>query len=404
MTSADPPAEPVPALPADEHAVEPFEEPVEPERTWHSVLTKPATPLVSGFLVAIGIILAAALAFAVASIATVLISVIIAVFLALGLDPAVRALERRKVKRTWGITIVAVAFLGVVAAIVLLVVPATVQQVITFVHNAPQAVADLIASEWFVSLDESLEIDLAATVTDAFASLSSVSSFLAIGGGLLRAGAGIIAGISATVIVVVLTIYFLASLQTAKEAFYRLTPAYRRTLTERLTEQITGSVGSAVAGALALSSVNAAVVFVLMFFIGSPVPVLMAITAWFVTLVPMIGSLVFLVIGTIAALFVSPTAAIIFAIGYFAYIQIEAYYVTPKILGKAVAVPGVLVLLSAMIGATLFGFLGALVAIPTTASVLIILREVVFPRQDAATAPRLPSATPDPAKASPGDA
>lgn len=371
----------------------------EPERRWASVLTKPATPLVSGFLVAIGIILAVGLAFAFASIATILISVIIAVFLALGLDPAVRALERRRVKRTWGITIVAIAFLGVVVAIVLFVVPATIAQVVTFIENAPATVDAILASEWFTSLDATLAIDLAATVDEALASMATVSSFVAIGGGLLRAGVGIIGAISATVIVVVLTLYFLASLQPAKQSLYRLTPRYRRALTERLTEQITRSVGSAVAGALALSSVNAAVVFVLMVLVQSPIPVLLAITAWFVTLVPMIGSLVFLVIGTIAALFVSPVSAVVFAIGYFAYIQIEAYYVTPRILGKAVAVPGVLVLLSAMVGATLFGFLGALVAIPTTASVLIILREVVIPRQDAVTAPRTPTAAPVPGAA-----
>lgn len=83
-----------------------------------------------------------------------------------------------------------------------------------------------------------------------------------------------------------------------------------------------------------------------------------------------------------AALIVSPTAAPIFVIAYLVYIQVEAYFVTPRVLGRAAAVPGVLVIIGAMIGATLMGLLGALVAIPITASVLIIVRQVWIPRQN----------------------
>lgn len=376
--------------------------PTEPGRRWASVLTKPATPLISGFLVAIGVVLAVSLAVAVASIATILISVIIAMFLALGLDPTVRMLQRRGMPRPWAIATVAVVFLGVVVLLVVLVLPAAIEQFVGFLQGLPATIDAMLASDWFQAADAAVEVDLASTVTDAIAALTSTSSLVTISGGLLRAGVGVVGAISSAVIVVVLTLYFVASLADAKESLYRFMPAYRRPLARELTEQITGSVGNAVAGALTLSSINAAVVFVLMVLVGSPVPLMLAIAAWFVTLVPMIGSLVFLVIGIIAALFVSPVSALVFAIGYFAYIQIEAYIVTPRVLGKAVALPGVLVLLSAMIGAALFGFLGALVAIPTTASVLIVVRAVVFPKQDSVTAPL--AATPaGPAAADPAE-
>ncbi|UUT35905.1 AI-2E family transporter [Microbacterium elymi] len=120
--------------------------------------------------------------------------------------------------------------------------------------------------------------------------------------------------------------------------------------------------------------------------IGSSIAVVLALAAFFITLVPLIGSLIFLVVGTVCALFVSPWAGLVFAVAYFAYIQIEAYVVTPRIMGRAVAVPGILVIVGAMVGATLFGLLGALVAIPITASVLIIIRQVVIPAQNAKTA------------------
>jgi predicted PurR-regulated permease PerM len=63
--------------------------------------------------------------------------------------------------------------------------------------------------------------------------------------------------------------------------------------------------------------------------------------------------------------------------------QIEAYILTPRVMKKAVSVPGALVVIGALVGGTLLGLLGALVAIPVTASILLIIAQVVIPRQDA---------------------
>ena len=76
-------------------------------------------------------------------------------------------------------------------------------------------------------------------------------------------------------------------------------------------------------------------------------------------------------------------AALTFAVVYFIYMQIEAYVITPRVFSHAVAVPGALVLIGAMVGATLLGLLGALVAVPITAAILMILRGVYIPRQNA---------------------
>lgn len=339
----------------------------------------------SGLTVAIGVIIAIALATAIASISTVLMTVFLGLFLALGLDPAVAALERRGIRRGWGIAIVAVAFVLVVVIIVVIVVPATVRQLAHLISDAPDAIEAIQASDWFIALEAALGIDLSASVVDGLRSVTNLSNFLAVSGGVLRAGFGVVGAISSAVMIVVLTLYFVSSLPMMKSALANLKPAYRRSQFSSLVEQITASVGAVVAGGITLSTFNAVVVFLLQLAIGSAVPVLMAIVAFFVTLVPLIGSLVFLVIGSIGALFVSPWAAGAFFIGYFVYIQFEAYFLTPRVMGKAVALPAVLVISGAMIGAALLGLLGALVAIPITASVLIVLREVVVPRQDART-------------------
>ncbi|MBT2494483.1 AI-2E family transporter [Microbacterium sp. ISL-59] len=350
-------------------------------------LVLPAKPLLSGFSIAIGVLFAIALAATIAGISTVLISIFLGMFLALGLDPAVRALERRGMSRAAGVTIVAIIFLGIVAVILLVLVPATIRQIAVAIGAAPETIAAMQQSEWYRALEADLGVDLSAVIADSIRSLTTFSSFLAISGGVLKAGFGVIGAVSSFVMVTVLTLYFVSSLQSIKGALANLLPLYRRARFAGVLDEITQSVGGVVAGGVTLSAINAGVVFVIQLVVGSSIPAVMAIVAFFVTLVPMIGSLVFLVIGGIATLFVSPTAALVFVIAYLVYIQVEAYVVTPRIMGKAAAVPGVLVIIGAMIGATLLGLLGALVAIPLTASILIVIRQVWIPRQNRQTEP-----------------
>lgn len=361
--------------------------PASPAGSSRLIRMLPARPLISGLTVAIGVIIAVALATAVASISAVLITVFLGLFLALGLDPAVRALERRGIRRGWGITIVAVSFLILIVVIALSIVPATIRQFAHLVTTAPETFEAIQTSDWFLQLESALGIDLSAAVIDGLRSITNLSNFLAVSGGVLRAGFGILGALSSAVMVVVLTLYFVSSMPMMKSALTNLRPAYNRARFASLLDQITTLVGRVVAGGITLSTFNAVAVFVLQLAVGSAIPVLLGIVAFFVTLVPMIGSLIFLVIGGVSALFVSPWAAGAFLIGYFLYIQFEAYFLTPRIMGRAVALPAVLVITGAMIGAALLGLLGALVAIPITASVLIILREVVIPRQDARITP-----------------
>ena len=75
-------------------------------------------------------------------------------------------------------------------------------------------------------------------------------------------------------------------------------------------------------------------------------------------------------------------SALIFAAIYLVYMQIEAYVISPRIMNRAVSVPGSVVVISALAGGALLNLLGALIAIPVAASILIIYREVIIPRQN----------------------
>jgi predicted PurR-regulated permease PerM len=352
-----------------------------PRRLGH-VLAGLDHPAAAGFLATIGVLGALLLGFAVASITTILIYILLGIFLALGLDPIVRMLERHRVKRSLGIAIVFCGFALVMVAFFVFMLPPVVAQVIQLVHSIPAAVEKIPHTDWFAQLSPDVQVSVKSALDQVAVWITSPATRAAFGGGVLRVGLGFVSAISASFIVIALTLYFLASLSAAKTALYALAPARNRLRLEDLTERVTGSVGSALIGSVILSSLNGAAVFVLHLLIGLPYPALMAVIAFVITLIPLFGSVIFLVFATFVALFSSPAQALIFLIAYLIYIQLESYIISPRVMNRAIEIPAALVLIGALAGGALAGVLGVLVALPVMASLLLIIREVVVPRQD----------------------
>lgn len=352
-----------------------------------SLAVVPGQPFATGFIMAAGALLAVGLAMVVVSMSSVLMSITLALFLALGMTPAVNALKGRGMPHGWSVLTVIVAFVLLMIGIAALVVPAIVRQFTEFLASIPQEIDAIQASQWYTELSESMGFNATEQLLAAFETYFTAENLLALSGGVLHVGMGIVNGISSAFLVIVLTLYFVSTLDPMKLAVARLVPAYRREKFSTTLNSIVFAVGKAVAGAVTLSAINAAVVLVIFLLLGSQVAVLFALMAFLITLIPMIGSVLFLIIGTLGALLISPSAALVFLIAYFIYVQLEAYQVTPRIMGKAVNVPGVLVIIAAMTGAALMGLFGALLAIPITASILIIVREIVIPKRDAQTEP-----------------
>ncbi|WP_026059438.1 AI-2E family transporter [Microbacterium yannicii] len=342
-------------------------------------------PLAAGFLATVGVLGALVLGAAVASIPTIVLSIVLALFLALALDPLVRTLERRRVSRPLGIAIVFTCFALLFAAFLIWVLPPVLAQIGQFIETVPPTIAGIPESEWFQRLEPDAQVAVATALDQLAVWVAEPATLAAFSRGILSAAFSFISGVSASFIVVALTLYFLASLAAAKEAFYSLAPARNRPRLSDLTERITASVGSALIGSIILAGLNAAVVFLLHLLIGLPFPALMGVIAFVITLIPLFGSVIFLVIGSGVALFSSPTQALIFAIAYLIYIQLESYVVSPRVMNKAVSIPAALVLIAALVGGALMGVIGVLVALPVTASILLVIREVLVPQQDLKT-------------------
>ncbi|WP_431807712.1 AI-2E family transporter [Microbacterium paraoxydans] len=356
---------------------------VEPMTPSRSFWTRIDRPFVFGFLVTLGGLGAFVIGLALSNLSTVLIYIALALFGALGLDPAVRFLERRGLSRAIAVVITIVALIVVFALVLWMIIPIVVDQISQFVRSVPGMIQDFTKTDLYATLDDQFGDQFQDLVGEVQKFLSDFGNLATIGGGALAVGASIASGISGAIVVLVLTLYFLATLPAMKQGMLRLAPARDRARTSDIADQITDSVGGYVMGMVVLAFCNATLALILYAVLGLPFPPLMAAIAFCVTLIPLVGSVLFWIIGTGLALFTNPIAALVFAAIYLVYMQIEAYVLTPRVMNRAVAVPGSLVVIGALAGGTLLGLLGALVAVPVTASILIIIKQVLVPRQDA---------------------
>ncbi|HYI52057.1 MAG TPA: AI-2E family transporter [Microbacterium sp.] len=354
-----------------------------PDRASKPLWARLDSPFGVGFLLTLGGLAAIALGIALTNIATVIIYIALAMFAALGLDPVLKWFERHNVKRPWAITIVFLVFGVLGAGLIWLVVPTLIDQVTAFITGIPATIANFETTDTYAWLEGIFGPGLTTLVNELESFITNPANIAAISGGLLKIGAGIATAVSGGLIVVVLTLYFVASLPAIKDSLMQFAPARNRPKVRIMTNEITDSIGSYLMGMVILAFFNSIVAFLLHFFLGLPYPLLMGVLAFSITIIPLVGPVLYWIFASVLALFTSPVSALIFAIAYLVYIQIEAYVITPKVMSKAISIPGSLVVIGALIGGTLLGLIGALVAVPVTASILLIIKQVFIPKQDA---------------------
>lgn len=338
-------------------------------------------PFMFGLLGALGVLVALAVGSIVGQLATVLVYIGVAIFLALGLDPIVTFIEK-KLPRPAAVTIVVAGVVLAFAGIILAIVPILVEQISNLIKDGPQMVEDFMASAWYKDVSGQFGSSINDAVQGILDFVGDPDNFLDIGGGVFAVGAGIAGGFTGITIVLILTLYFMASLRSMKHVAARFVPAYQRGTFSGLLEDVSGAVGRYVIGQASLALINGILSLIFLSIIGAPVPALLALIAFIGSMIPLVGTLTASIINSLICLFVSPLTALIAIIYYLIYMQIEAYVLSPRIMSKAVAVPGALVVIAAVAGGALGGILGALVAIPVAASIIIIVQKVTFPAQD----------------------
>jgi len=345
-------------------------------------LGQPGTPLdgssafLTGMSAAAGVAVTAGLVVMIITVRGILVLIGLALFLALGLEPAVSVLARRWLPRWAAVVAVIMLVLAVIEGFLAAAIPPLARQASQFVTQAPAILPRLQTHQSALGqlinrlhLQQRLQQTLSGDLSGVFS-------------GLLGAGQVVLTALSSTGIVAVLIVYFVADLPRIRATLYRLVPNSRRPRAILLGDEIFAKVGGYVLGNLLTSLIAGTLTTTFLAIAGVPYPLLLGIFVAIVDLLPVIGSAIAGVVVCLVALSVSLPACLA-TIGFFiVYRLAESYLIVPRIIGQSVQVPAVVTVVAALLGGALQGIVGALVAIPAAAALLLLTQEVLFPRLD----------------------
>lgn len=354
-------------------AVEDFGEAGKPVDTTH--------PFYFGFMVTVGALLALTTLRALASASAVFILIIISIFLAAGLNPAVLFFQNRGLKRGMAVGAVMASVLLFVGVFIAVAVPPLIDQGNAFLNNAPQLVRDLNNNAFINDLNnkygviDSLQSKVNSLIKDG---QFAITAF----GGVIGVGKAVVSGLVSALTILVLTLYFLASLPQVIDIGLRFVPASRRNRVSKLVNAIVGRVGSFVGGQAIIATIAAIFILIMGLIIGMPYAGPLAMFVLICGFIPLIGHFIGMSVVTLVSLTKSPTTALVALAAYVIYVQIENYVITPRIMRRSLSIPGLVTIIAALLGTSLLGLVGGLLAVPIAAAVLLILDEVVFPRAD----------------------
>ncbi|CAB4333809.1 unannotated protein [freshwater metagenome] len=340
-----------------------------------------AHPFYFGFVATMGALSAFVLLRALASASQVFVIILISLFLATGLNPAVEAIRRRGTSRGTAVAIIFITVLVFVGLFLALVVPPLVTQTAHLINIAPSLLQDLKTNPTIASLnDQYAFID---AIQRKISSVSADGSLLINAfGGVIGVGKTVLSGTFTALTILVLTLYFIVSLPEAIKIGLRLVPASRRPRVSLLTDAIISRVGAFVGSQILVSFLAALFMTFLALVWGLPSPVAIGIIIFICGLIPLVGHFLGCSVFTIIAATQSVTIGLIGFFGYVIYVQVENYILTPKIMKRTLALPGAVTIIAALIGTSLLGLVGGLLAVPIAASIVLILEEVVYPRAE----------------------
>jgi predicted PurR-regulated permease PerM len=326
------------------------------------------------------------------SVRQILILVLVAAVLAVGLDPAVQRLERWGVKRGWAVLIIFVSTLAFIGLFVYLVVPPLAREATQLADDIPGYVRKLRNSNgWIGNLER--KYHLAEKLKDITKNLPHIASQSI--GTILGITKSVAAFIFNLLTIGILTIYFMMSMPRTRRGVVSLFAPEHRERWAGVMDESLAKVGGYVSGNIIISVIAGVMAFVAMIVIGVPFPAALAMWVAITDLIPAVGATLGAIVCVLVAAFSGVGTAIVTAIYFILYQQLENYLIAPKVMKKAVDLSPAAVIVSTLAGGSLAGFAGALLALPIAAAIKVVIRDILLNR------PASPLELPEGAEVSP---
>ncbi len=319
----------------------------------------------------------ALVALAIVSLGT-LMSIFVAGVLALGLDPVVGALVRRGWKRGPAAVAVFAALFAIAALIVLAAAAPLWNEIVDFVNELPKLWDQVTNSDVWrnVVSKAGLDDNVSHGLKDLADALPGAATTLV--GALGEAFGSVLALVTLTF----LALFLLMERPTITDWLFGFAPPEAERRWRPVLEEAISAVSSSLLGNLAISVVAGTVAGVSAWAMGLPFPVVLGVITGFLDLIPQVGATIAAVILVLVGLTVSTPAAIVMAVVQLIYQQIENYIVYPIVYRQAVQLTAFTTIAAVIVGSSLLGVVGAILAVPFAAMIKIVVREAGAPRRD----------------------
>lgn len=301
-------------------------------------------------------------------LATVLTVIVVALVLVGTLDPLVAILERRGIRRGRALVLVFTVVVLAIAAVLLLTVPPLVSQMLTMLESAPKARDQLVEwlrhFKWAKPLIQSVK---AVPINDLV---------VRAGNTMLGYSADILTIIGYGISTIFLSIYLLADPVRAKGLLYAVIPRHHHIKTARILLELKVIVGGYMRGQLITSVAIFVFVFVLLTVYGVENALALALFAGLTDIIPFVGGYIASAPAIIAVVPFGSTSIIFVTVLMFLYQEFESRILVPRVYGRVLRLSPAIVIIALLIGGTLMGILGALIALPIAAGVQMVVREL----------------------------
>jgi predicted PurR-regulated permease PerM len=309
--------------------------------------------------------------------------IVIAIFLAMALNPAVEALERRGMKRLWAASLVFALALLTLTGIGFLVIPPLLTQVNEFVDTVPDFIDDITAGRGPLGWLQD-EYQIVDRIREAIEE-QGAGGVLGLGAGVLDIVRSVVTAVVGAITIIFLTYFMLLEGPRTIQGVLGVLPERLRPSYERVGRDIYRAISGYVTGNLLISLLAGVLATIILFAVGSEFAIALGLLVAILDLIPLAGAtLAAIIASTVIFIETDWIRCVVVIVFFVAYQQFENHVVQPLVYGRTVQLSPLAVLCAVLVGAQLAGILGALLAIPVAGSLLAIVREILQYRQETA--------------------
>jgi predicted PurR-regulated permease PerM len=323
----------------------------------------------------VGLALTVALAWMAYLARNALLLIYISTLIAIGLSRLVGAIQRfrgrrrQRLPRWAAILVIYLSVIAVIVGLAMALVPPLIDQARALWAAVPQMLHD--AQVWLMNRGLlAREITVREAVQQAPVDGDAV-------GTVVSAVFAVVGGVFGVLTVLIITFYLLVDAESIVSTFLRLFPAAERPRVHDACRRVTTKVSAWLGGQLLLAAIIGSTAALGLWLMGVPYFYVLALVAGIGEMIPVVGPLLAAIPAVIVAFTVSPALGLGVVVFFIVQQQVENHVLVPKVMERQVGVSAVVVIVALLIGGSLLGIVGAILAVPTAAILQVLFQELV---------------------------